>query len=81
MCGPDRSCNHLIEDGGLQLNREELRIVREQRGVQVMLDRGKVDFIVFRARMVSGHHDAKGGQQQQNRGVPKQRIVFQGLGT
>ena len=63
MRGPDRGCNHLIEDGSLQLNREELRIVREQRGIQIMLDGGEVNFIIFRAGMVSGNHHAQGGQQ------------------
>ena len=81
MRGPDRVGNHFIEDGSLQLNREEFRIVREQRWIQIMLDRSEVDFIVFRAGMVPGDQHAKSGEQQQNRSVPKQRIVFQRPGT
>ena len=65
MGKPDRGCNHLIEDGSLQLQGEEIGIYMEQSRVQIAMNGGEVHAIVFASRMVSGDEYASHGEQCQ----------------
>ena len=64
MREPDRGGYDFVKDRGLQLNREEVGIVRIQTWVQVALDGGEVDAVVFRAGVISGDKDADSGQNR-----------------
>lgn len=75
----NRSSNDFVEDCRLQLDREEVGIVRIQGGVQVTLDGGKIYAIIFGSGMVSGNEQAESGENRQNQGVPEYGIVFQAL--
>ena len=69
--GTNRSCDYFIENGGLQLHCEEIGVVREERGIDVMLDGGEVDLVVFGSGMIAGDEHGKGREQQQDQGIPK----------
>src|SRR5579864_4280779 len=63
--------DEFIEDGGLKLQAEEIRIMREQDGVQISLDGRQIKRVVLKARVIAhyqhGPH-SECGQQRQVRG-------------
>jgi hypothetical protein len=46
------------------LNREEIRIVRKERRIQVALDGGEIDPVVLGSGMVSGNEQAESGENR-----------------
>jgi hypothetical protein len=59
----------LVKDRGLELGFKERGVVGEELGLEIVLDGGEVDGIVFSAGMVA--HDQKGhqGKEQHEQGV------------
>ena len=53
MAQPDCARDQLVENGRLQLQSEEVRVVRIERGIQIMLDGGEVDSVVFSAGVIA----------------------------
>ena len=57
--------DQFVEDGCLKLNAEEIGIVRKERRIQIALDRGEVERVVFQAGMVAHHQRRQQGEQRQ----------------
>ena len=53
-----------VEDGGLHLQLEEIRIVGVESGIQVGLYGGQIDSVVLEAGMVAHHNEAEHGKRE-----------------
>ena len=53
MSEADRFRNQFVEDGGLELQAEEIGVMGEKSRVEVSLDGGEVEGIVFQTGMVA----------------------------
>jgi len=67
MREPNEARNPIIENRGLQLYAEEVRIVRIERGVQIALNCGQINAIVFRTRVISHHREGQEREGQQHK--------------
>jgi len=61
----DGGGDELVEDGGLELEAEEIGIVGEERGIEVALDGGEVESVVFETGVVALDGDGGSGDEQQ----------------
>jgi hypothetical protein len=70
-----RPRDQLVEDGGLKLQPEEFRIMREQGGIQIALDRGQVERVVLKTGMVAHYQKRKNGQQGQQEQIRRGKVA------
>jgi len=73
----DQTGDGSVEDGGLQLEREEIRVMRVQRGRQIVFDGAEIHAVVLAPRMVARDGEAERRKQQERENVAQQRMVFQ----
>ncbi len=76
MAEADRPRDELVEDRRLKLQPEEFGVVREQRGIQIALDRGQVKRVVLKAGMVAHHQKCKDGEQGQQQQICGREIAL-----
>src|SRR5271167_458986 len=77
MSETNRPGNNFVEYRRLELQHEEVGIVRIERWVQVFFYSGKIDPIVFRSRMVALQQNTQHGQQKKNQQGFSGGMVFQ----
>ena len=73
----DQTGHRFVEYGGLQLEREEIRVMRVQRGRQIVFDGAEIHAVVLAPRMIARDRQAERRKQQERENVAQQRMVFQ----
>jgi len=72
----DQSGDRLVEHRGLQLEREEIRVMGVQSWRQIVFDGGEIHAVVLAPRMVARDREAKRRKQQERADVAQQRMVL-----
>jgi len=69
----DQTGDRFVENRGLHLKREEVRVMRVQRGRQIVFDGGEIYAVVLASRMVARDREAERRKQQERGDVAQQR--------
>jgi hypothetical protein len=71
----NRSRDQFVENCGLQLQSEEIRIIGIKCGIEIFLDGCQVDAIIFHSRVVALDQDGEHSEpQKQDQGFGRQMV-------